>query len=875
MKIMNRVTWEYLKKNKKRTIVTILGVIVSVAMITAVSTFFGTFTDWMRRDWIEQDGEWHVQFRNVAVSDTARITGDENTAEAGLSRRLGWGSLGLPKNTARQGTNDYLNICEYTKEALEFRHLRLAEGRYPENANELVVRPSLADVLGKSISVGDTLTLPIGERIWGDGGVKVNSFYTQEGEEFHPRETRTYTIVGLLKADTYTHVSKSAEVYTLLDPAALAPTDTVDVTVRAAATPGDFYDRVTAFAETFPNGGVEFNDDLLRTMGLLDDSYLRGTFLLVGGIVGLIILIGSVMLIYNAFAISVSERARQLGMLASVGATKKQKRDSVFFEGAVIGAAAIPLGIVFGILGIGITFHLVDPMIRSFISISVPLQIKVEPYAILLAVAFSALTIFISLWVPARRAARITPIEAIRQTQDIKLKGRQLKTSRLSRKLFGFEGELALKNLKRNKKRYRATVFSLTVSILLFLTAATFTHYINSAYGLTEMEVRYDLSADFYDNPETNRQAAQAIRELDSVTLAVSFRDLPAQTALAFDELHPTLQSLVPEEERAGLAENPFFVTLRALDNDALREYAKQSGADYDSLQDPTSPRGILLNSLKYQRGHNYTAASYLPASRKGASLSLVSASGGEPAEGTKHEFSIELAALAGEAPITDVTNSFEWHSLVLYVSDAVYEALVQTHYPAPENQFSPVNTLYMVIQASDPDRAEKEIDALITNTLSPTASYSLFNLTASLRKQQQMGSVVAIFVYGFVSLITLIAVANTFNTISTSVALRRREFAMLKSVGMTPGGFNRMIRFESVFYGLKSLLFGLPASFVVMLLLYRALGRNFEFGFSLPWGAVLGAVFGVFLIVGMTMLYSGSKVKKANIIDALTEENL
>ena len=78
MKIMNRVTWEYLKKNKRRTVVTILGVIISVAMITAISTFFGTFMDWMRRDLIARDGDWQIQYVDVKMADVQTIEEDEN-----------------------------------------------------------------------------------------------------------------------------------------------------------------------------------------------------------------------------------------------------------------------------------------------------------------------------------------------------------------------------------------------------------------------------------------------------------------------------------------------------------------------------------------------------------------------------------------------------------------------------------------------------------------------------------------------------------------------------------------------------------------------------------------------------------------------------
>lgn len=148
-------------------------------------------------------------------------------------------------------------------------------------------------------------------------------------------------------------------------------------------------------------------------------------------------------------------------------------------------------------------------------------------------------------------------------------------------------------------------------------------------------------------------------------------------------------------------------------------------------------------------------------------------------------------------------------------------------------------------------------------------------NVYQNRQNSEQMIMLMSIFTYGFIALITLISIANIFNTISTSISLRKREFAMLKSVGMTPNGFNKMINYESVFYGIKSLLYGLPISIVIMYLIYRSMMSSFSYGFTLPWMSILCVIAAVFIIVSAAMLYSSSKVKKENIIDALKQENI
>ena len=204
-------------------------------------------------------------------------------------------------------------------------------------------------------------------------------------------------------------------------------------------------------------------------------------------------MIGSISLIYNAFAISVSERSRHLGMMSSVGATKKQKRNSVLFEGFAIGLVSIPLGILSGFAGIGITFFFINPVLKSAMGISEGMRLVIMPSSIIVAVVVSVITILVSTYIPARRASNISAIDAIRQTSDIKITKRQVRTSKLTRIIFGIEGELGLKNLKRNRTKYRATVFSLIISMVLFLTVSYFTSSLEKAFVMTRDGINFDI----------------------------------------------------------------------------------------------------------------------------------------------------------------------------------------------------------------------------------------------------------------------------------------------------------------------------------------------------------------------------------------------
>ena len=213
-----------------------------------------------------------------------------------------------------------------------------------------------------------------------------------------------------------------------------------------------------------------------------------------------------------------------------------------------------------------------------------------------------------------------------------------------------------------------------------------------------------------------------------------------------------------------------------------------------------------------------------------------------------------------------------------LVVGDRVFEKLLETLGQGSNGEYSIqfVSTLTPEYQNNESLMAQYDnsIQSILDGDTSRSGLYYT-NLTQARQQQNTLAIILNIFVYGFIALITAICVANVFNTISTSISVRRREFAMLRSVGMTPKSFNRMIRYESIFYGIKALLYGIPISIAVMWMMHGALAEMFQPAFVLPWVHILIAVLSVFLIVGISMLYSSSKVKKANIIDALKDETI
>lgn len=864
MNIVNKLTIRHLKLNKRRTLVTIFGVIISVAMITAVATISTSFLNLLQREEIASSGEWHVLYQNVNKKQIEAIKEDEATKTLILSRDVGYALLEGSQN----GNKPYLFIKEYNTAGFQQFPIELSKGRLPQAANEVVISEEIAETAKVEYKVGDTLTLDIGNRIVEDGeGLNFgqnDSIAQEDGvlkEKLEISETKSYTIVGVVKRPVWEPTW--APGYTIIaytDASLLGENDQVNASVVLNKVKRSLYSNAEKLAAA--NGidveSVRYNSSLLRYYGVTNNDSLNNLLFSLTAIIMTVIMVGSISLIYNAFAISVSERSRHLGMLSSVGATRRQKRNSVFFEGIIIGLISIPLGIISGLVGIGITFWAINSVITGALGMTQSLTVTVTPESILIACGVSALTIFISTYVPARKASKISAIDAIRQTTDIKLTGKAVKTSRFVRKLFGIEAEIGLKNLKRNKRRYQATVFSLVISIVLFLAVSYFTDNLKKSVELSQDGVNYDIEV-VSGSEELEDSFIQSIVSLDEVT---------EYNAMKVAELHSWVDEAGiadPLREMFEQSEDDryrYVVIIHALQEQSLKSYASKVGANYEELIDPNQMKAIVVDVATYEdaEAEKYVETKAIYAGI-GDRLDIHWMDWDNDKE---HQLGqIEIATFTDQLPMGVFPAGLGM--LNVFVSENVLDRLLTEEV---------VEGVYLnnklALTSTDPMLTQREIEEMDTST-----GYYIRNVYKYRQQDEQMIMLLSVFTYGFILLITAISVANIFNTISTSISLRKREFAMLKSVGMTPKGFNKMINYESIFYGIKSLLYGLPISIVVMYLIHRSLMNSFDYRFELPWISMLYVVIAVFVIVGSAMMYSSSKVKRENIIDAIKQESI
>jgi len=908
MNVFNKVTLESLKKNRTRTVVTIIGIMLSAAMICASTTFVSSMQNFVLRCEIYSSGDWHGAVYDAAYKDYEDIRDSGKVSSAAYAQVLGYAKI----DSANE-RKPYLYVLggDAASGYFDTMPVHLLLGTLPKDSTEIILPEHLTSNGKVNYKLGDTVTLDVGDRTL-DGrrlgqGTPVYTYDSEtqveimSGERLENTEPRTYTVVGIYERPAFEDYS--APGYTALTAADTKSADQAPIHCYFKLhKPAGVYDFMKEMGYT-QEYRYAYNTKVLLYSGTAPfDSFLTAFYSLAAIIIALIVF-GSVSLIYNAFSISVSERTRQFGLLSSVGATRKQLRRMVLFEALAVSIVGIPLGILVGIGGIGITLLLIGDKFFSIVRVDIPMRLCVSWQAVVIAAVIALVTVLISAWIPSKRATRVSAVEAIRQSMDIKVSGRPVRTSKLAYKLFGLPGVLAGKHYKRNRKKYRTTVVSLFMSIVLFVSAAAFTDYMmESAEGglaSDQFDLIYAAEADASSamTPDallellfseqnvtggtyTKKQFLQGDISREYVT--AMFADRFADFGMEREDAAPKDLSIsgylyfVADAEFNRLLEKYNLKEADYYDRDKPLGIALDRNIELDRrlekyvTLDTLKGDGCVIEGLYYVEIDGY----YRKDSRideNGNKVVLYQNRDNEndiielPYEESFAKYTLRSEKTIEEAPF------FVSRSTPVAINMIYPYSMLESVVPeAALNQFR--NTEYFLTSSNHTASFENLATVLTENGLS---SRQLFDYAANAETNRNVVTIIRVFAYGFIVLISLIAAANVFNTISTNISLRRREFAMLKSVGMTQKGFRRMMNYECLLYGSKALLLGLPVSCGITYLIYRAVTTAYETSFHLPWAAIGIAVLSVFLVVFATMMYAMRKVKKDNPIDALKNENL
>ncbi len=889
MSLLQKFTKKNLLLNKKRTIVTVIGIILSVSLITAVSSmFFSAYTSITKYEKVSS-GDYHYSFFNVPIDDLVEIRKNKKIETISVVQNIGYSKFEGIKNKYKP----YVFINAYTDDSLKNLGVNLIEGRLPKNKNEILVSNHLKTNGKVNFKLGNKLNLEVGTRVLdGDELNQNNPFEVDTEEEIINTKNITYTIVGIIERPPTEIEPYHAPGYSLITYVSEKDIkENVDIYVRynkkglkkhlettaniLGISPSTFEKSKTLAANSPELDKLQdeldkakyeysFNNYLvgLETGELIDSL---GVSLIVAAIVVIIIIIfTSIFCIKNSFDISLTEKIKQYGMLSSIGATKKQIKNSVYYEAIYLANIGVPLGLVFGHLASLILILITNFFLKEMLEFRIYFILSIP--AILFSILLSYITVLLSARRSAKRASKISPITAIRNSENIKISKKGRKTNKFIKKIFGIGGVIAYKNIKRSKKKYRTTVISIAVCATVFITLSSFVSnmfkIIDTTYGTSSFDISISHSQINNEGIDNNLELLYSQKEITNM-----YHYSEQRIVSNFDRDDYTDEYLKLNEH----LDNDYFnndlshreqIRVIILDDVSFRQFCDELNINYEKVKD----KGIFKNRIydwiisdeKYEKNKqvevdklkikekDYISGSTFKINEDGILENIT-------------DFKVEIAKLTDKLPLGRDENQYEFEN-VLIVNENISKDIIDKN-----------NHAFIYIESKDVDKTIKTIDELYVN-------YNIFvlNVMEEAKRINSFIILIGIFLYGFIIVIALIGITNIFNTITTNMNLRQREFAMLKSIGMTKREFNHLIYLETLFYCGKSLIFSIPIGIGLSYVIYLLLSDGeLIIKYRIPLMSILITIAVVFILIYIIMIYSIRKINNQNIIETIRNENI
>lgn len=948
MNLMKKLTLKNLKLNRKRTIVTIVGIILATALLSALVTLVSSFQYSMIEYQKQKGGDFHVKFSNVKMSELSEFKNNRNIESTFETMGMGFAKLNGCKNEDKP----YAYVMATDEAGFEKGCFNLIEGRMAKNEDEIVIPRHLKTNGRIDIKVGDEITLDIGKRYDSntESVISENCAYEHEAETLTDTVTKQYKVVGIMERPGYGMEDYSAAGYTFVtysDELAVIDNGTKSEASEADTTLTVYSrytqkalrnkDAVTAdiigvdeklFAKA-NNSSVEMSaeesDRFLKEMeNAKYDIYING-FLIsyecvfpidgtfkalftVAAVVALIIILTSVYCIKNSFNISITEKIRQYGMLASVGATRRQIKSSVKTEAAMLGVVGIPVGTMSGILASLILVKVVNALSAGWLNFALSFHTSLP--ALILAVILSIATIYFSATGSARRAAKVTPLEAIRNTKEIKIKSSKLKTPAIIGRIWGIGGVISYKNIKRNNKKYRTTVTSIVICSVTFIVISYFMSMAFSVVGMSYASVDYNIGINMSCKKELD------IEKLSELLSGIEgAKDYLVGAGYYFDVDKPEYTKEYGEycgqlyDDSEDVSQE-FLITV--LNDKSYDKYASDAGiknADTGAIlvnkgtfdvYNEKSSKYVKeeMELYKYKAGDTiecgynvYDDASSDDNAAEGDTESSTddnnavegdTESGTEDNSGYVDEETINNGVrktvdvtIAGVTDKVPIGYKGYGNTTLLFMNQKGFESLWAD---GKSNELKPGHasySAYVVAENADEyqDTLEKETEE---NPEYSQISFYVSNMDKQMRDEKSLFTLLGVFAYGLIVVIALIGITNIINTLSTGMELRSREFATLRSIGMTDKQFAGMVRLESVFISVKALVIGVPLGILINYLLCFIMNRmGGAIIYKPPYKAIILCIVVVIMLIYAIMKLSMTKLRHNNIIETIKNENL
>ena len=957
MKEIIRLSWKNLMLNKNRTITTLVMIIITVATFAGISIMYESAIKGLEKTFKETKGDYSISVENIDKNYDKNLLKDKNTEKVleyyNISKALSRGKI-IDEITNQKGEeyldnhsneeiqaemqkamskfkpskwyiqkyelnkdgedydkqqeeakqfgeailNPYLgvDILGVNKEDLKGYNFRLIDGRLPENENEIVLQKA-SKTARYTFNIGTTITMNGKEyKIVG----YVNNVFDSNESEVN---------IGIVKIATEEEkkeaVSKVFGIY--IKDKGKKVKDTAEEISKT-------------LKENSKNGSIKMavNKSLLRLQNANLEGYesstdnVIATLEMMRNVLIVIVAVSGIIIMYNSFNLSLVERRKQYGILKSLGIKNSSLYVMILFEALVLSVVGIVIGYICGMIGDYLVVGYINDTLVNMIKgmgveneLQMSLIYTTNIHAFYLVAISTGITVVLAAMIPAIKSTRISPIENIRGKDDYVVNTKKVKTSNISKKLFGIEFDLARKNMKRAKKRFRVATLSLAIAFILIFVIGTLGAQINGQISLLEAQtnslfkngnivemthlniVHKDGSVNKSDVKYSEKDVQEMIKfGVEEYTKQIESKDSLKVNRIVLASALEYLEKVDNKGELLKtITDNYLKKKFKSSDDNSRQKAKTKISIQFVTSKNYNNKDKFGLNEIKdnevylsnvevlEENGMLVEKSIFDESKIIGKELEI----NGNKLKVAKAPVSTELKLTAGSSNVTFVQAYVNEKTFANIVKNEEYGMGFRGFY---QSDLKGDKKIEDIMKKQQQENLEKEYDfgklQMFTETIMTPAGV--------IGMIKGMITIFQLLLYGFLILVILMSVVNIFTTITINILLRSRELAILKSVGMSDKQFDKMLRGENYIACLRSIIFGTVVSLILLFATKVIIDKgnvNIDFRFiadilgSINYIALAISIILIYLITFVSTFFAKKSIKSQDIVEVIRRDNI